>query len=431
MSNAGVYDRAPARVAGRPHVKPSLVEGYQRIVEFFVWIFVFCGSIALVEPSPYDFASFVALPLWFFGGFTVHRSFVLYYFLVVLLALAGFFALLPYWTDADATLYQYQSAYLTLTGLFYALYLGERTERRGELILGAYAWSALLAATCGIIGYFGLFGLGETFTQYGRASGTFKDPNVLGSYLILGALYLTQNLLLSRARSLILTSSMLVVIVAGVFLSFSRGSWGATILALILMIVSAFATSETRREQRRIAIFAIIAVLLMATIIGGLLSVDEIRDFFLKRAAVEQDYDAGDTGRFGNQLNSLPLLLERFGGFGPLHFRLIFGLDPHNSYIGAFANAGWIGGLLFILIVAITSVVGFRLMFKRSPVQRLAQVYVPTLLAFFLQGFQIDIDHWRHVWLLLGCVWGLETARRKFMRAGVVRALAQTPVSPR
>jgi hypothetical protein len=30
---------------------------------------------------------------------------------------------------------------------------------------------------------------------------------------------------------------------------------------------------------------------------------------------------------------------------------------------------------------------------------------------FFLQAFQIDVDHWRHVYMLLGMVWGLEAAR--------------------
>jgi hypothetical protein len=30
---------------------------------------------------------------------------------------------------------------------------------------------------------------------------------------------------------------------------------------------------------------------------------------------------------------------------------------------------------------------------------------------FFLQAVQIDIEKWRHVYMMLGMVWGLETAR--------------------
>jgi hypothetical protein len=35
---------------------------------------------------------------------------------------------------------------------------------------------------------------------------------------------------------------------------------------------------------------------------------------------------------------------------------------------------------------------------------------------FFLQAFQIDIDHWRHIYLLLGMVWGLEAARVRWAK---------------
>jgi O-antigen ligase len=157
-----------------------------------------------------------------------------------------------------------------------------------------------------------------------------------------------------------------------------------------------------------------------------LLSMESTRAFFLQRASVTQEYDEGSTGRFGNQLRSLPMLVERFWGFGPLRFRTIFDLEPHNSYIGAFANTGWLGGFLFVLIVGVTIFIGFRLMFRPSPFQRQAQVFFPVLLAFFFQAFQIDIDHWRHVLMLLGVVWGLEAARQKwearqYCEAGALR----------
>ena len=405
---------APASSTAGAGVPSSLIGNYQKIVSAAVWVFVVCGAIALVEPSPYDYASIVAMPLWLFGGFTVQRSFIVFAALIFLYTIMGFLTLIPYWSDADSALYEYQSAYLTLTGLFFALFLGNRTEVRAELVLKAYAVGALIAATCGVLGYFDIGGLGDLFSRYGRASGTFKDPNVLGSFVILGALYLMQNLILARARSVTLTVGLLTVIAAAIFLSFSRGSWAAAAFSMIVMIAAAYFTAEGAKTKRRIAIFALLAAGAAAVAVLLLLSSEETREFFLKRAALTQDYDEGATGRFGNQMRSIPMLLERFGGFGPLRFRLIFGLEPHNSYLGAFANAGWLGGLLFILVVGVTSAVGLRLMFTASPYQRQAQVYFPALLAFFLQAFQIDIDHWRHVFLMLGAVWGLEAARQKW-----------------
>lgn len=394
--------------------RPGLVIDYQRLVGFFAAIFVFCGGIAIIEPSPYDFASLVAIPLWFLGGFTVQRSFVLFALLILAYTITGFLALIPYWNSADSSLYMYQSAYLTLTSLFFALFIGNRTSERLELVFKAYTAAAIVAAFCGILGYFDVAGLGALFNHFGRASGTFKDPNVLGSFIILGAVYLEQKLVLMRTRHIVLSLLFLSIIIAGVFLSFSRGSWGAFVFSSVTMIAAAYLTSKDARMKRRIAYATMIAAAVAVVVVLALLMREDTRALFLQRASVTQEYDEGSTGRFGNQMRSIPMLMERFAGFGPLRFRLIFELEPHNSYIGAFANAGWIGGFLFILIVGVTCFIGFRLMFRASPYQRQAQVLFPSLLAFFIQAFQIDIDHWRHVLLMLGVIWGLEAARQKW-----------------
>jgi hypothetical protein len=132
------------------------------------------------------------------------------------------------------------------------------------------------------------------------------------------------------------------------------------------------------------------------------------------RATLTQEYDEGVTGRFGNQLRSLLMLPNLPFGFGPLRFRLTFGLDPHNSFIGAFANEGWLGGLVWLMMAASSVFVGMRLMTRPSPYRRLAQIFFPALLAILLQGFQIDIDHWRQLYLMLGAIWGLEVARQRW-----------------
>jgi hypothetical protein len=396
-----------------------LTFNYQRLVDAAVFFFVACGAIAIIEPSPYDFASLIAMPLWFLGGFSINRSFIVLAFLILAYTIMGFVALIPYWDSADSSLYQYQSAYLVLTGLFYALFMGNRTTHRVELCLNAYVAGALIAATCGILGYAGVPGLGEdVFLHAGRASGTFKDPNVLGSFLVLPIVYLANCLMVGRTKSVIVTGGLLLIIFLGMFLSFSRGSYGATVASFTLMTASVFVSSKDARMKRRIALGAAGAVAMIAVAIAALLSIPETREFFELRTAATQDYDEGSTGRFGNQLRSIPMLLDRFLGFGPLRFRLVFDLEPHNSYVGAFANNGWIGGLLFLLIVGVTTYVGLRLIFTPSPAQSLAQAIVPSMIALFLQGFQIDIDHWRFVFFMLGSVWGMEAMRQRWIDQG-------------
>ena len=153
-----------------------------------------------------------------------------------------------------------------------------------------------------------------------------------------------------------------------------------------------------------------------------------LREVVTDRAKLTQEYDGGVTGRFGNQVRSIPMLMERPLGFGPHRFAFYFDLDPHNSYIGAFASAGWIGGIFFLLLVLFTSIVGVRLTFLRTPYLRQAQVVVPALTSAFLQGLQIDIDHWRFIYFMIGAVWGMEAARVSALDR-VVRRLRANPVS--
>jgi hypothetical protein len=143
-----------------------------------------------------------------------------------------------------------------------------------------------------------------------------------------------------------------------------------------------------------------------------------VREMIEVRAQVVQDYDSGETGRFGIQLRSIPLLVERPNGFGPLRYRAWFGAEPHNTYLNAFGSGGWIGGFAFIGLMLATTYVGLRLSMTPSPYQRHAQIFFATHLTFILQSFQIDIDHWRHVYLVWGALWGLEAARLRWLCAG-------------
>jgi hypothetical protein len=399
--------------AARPR---KLANYYQGLVNGAFAVFVFFGMMSLIEPSPYDFMALIAIPLWALGGFSIHRSQILVLFLWCIFEAAGFAALLPYWEEADPKLYQFQSLYLFVTVIYFTLFFAQQTERRAELCLRAYTAGAVLSAIIGILGYFDVGGLGAALTTVeGRVSGTFKDPNVLGSYLILSSTFLLQRLLVGTTKWPLMTCLGLLLSLVGTFVSYSRGSWGGTILALGIMTIATYMTSESRRTRRRIVVMSCLAVGLSVAAVLAILSQAETREFFLQRATLVQDYDDGVTGRFGNQIRSLPMLVDRPEGFGPLRFRLIFGLEPHNSYVGAFANDGWIGGFTWIMLVATSTFVGFRLIFVPSPYRGFAQVFFPALFALLLQGFQIDVDHWRQAFLCFGAVWGLEAARRRWM----------------
>lgn len=409
MSDSATYP-TPQGAGTAPVVRRRL--DLEPLIRIVFAVFVFTGCISLIEPSPYDFMSLLAIALWFVGGFSLNVVLMPMIFLWVIYTIGGFVALMPHWNEYSPWLFQFQSLYLVVTVVFFAIFLSERTHERVELCLKAFAASCVFSSILGILGYLGLFGLADYTTMYeGRVSGTFKDPNVFGSYLTLGMVYLAHGLITGHFRRTFTTIVALGIISAGVFLSFSRGSWGAAFIALLVMFIGTYLAADDRSTRKRMALWA--AAVLVASIIAiiAILSIDTARDLFLQRATITQDYDEGLTGRFGNQIRSLPMLLELPNGFGPLRFRNFFFLEPHNSYINAFASYGWLGGFAWLILVASTCFIGFRLMIVRSPYRGYAQVSWPALLAMLLQGFQIDIDHWRWVFLCFGMVWALEAAR--------------------
>jgi hypothetical protein len=385
---------------------------------------IFLGFFVFVEPAPFDLLAVIFIPVVLFTGFRLNGLLLTLAVILLLYNLGGFMSLAPWWHESVSVIFTVLSLYLAILCIFMAAFFAQDPVPRAELCMKAYTASAIVVAISGIMGYFNVFGLFETLTLYGRAKGTFKDPNVYGPYIALGALYLMQLLALNRTRHVIATVLMLAVILFGLLLSFSRGAWGAFVISASLMILSGFLTAPNNQTRKRIVVLTVVVIATSILAIVIALLDESTRDLLVQRFAVTQYYDEGEKGRFGSQLRSLTDLIEMPNGYGPMRYKWIQGGDPHNSYVNAFASYGWLGGFSFIVLVAYSYFIGFRLIFKRSPVQHAAQVFFPCLFTSFLQAMQIDIDHWRHVFLFIAAVWGLEAARLRWVRTGVMGTLS-------
>ena len=375
------------------------------------------SCVSFVEPSPYEVFFFLLIPVAAVAGLGVTRTTLALYFLIAISIIAELLALTPYFehrtleSGLTPSTYTIFSAYMWSSAILFSMVFSRQTGPRVTLALRAYAFSCAFAGVWALLSYFNVAGIGDREPIIGRVAGPFKDPNVLGSYCILGVLVFTQALAFGARRWRLVNAAGLALASCGVFLSFSRGSWGATLFAMLLFVVASYKTAEDRATRRKI--IGALAALAFAFAGIGIFAAsnDTLRATITDRAQLEQSYDSGVTGRFGNQERSIPMLMARPLGFGPLRFETLFDLDPHNSYIGAFASGGWLGGFAFFALVASTSFLALRLMFARSPYRRQAQIVGPALVALFLQAFQIDIDHWRFVWLMVGAVWGMESGR--------------------
>lgn len=394
-------------------VTPPRIAAIQRAL---MWAVGVGGAIVFIEPSPYELVTLASVIFFFATGLRMRPVFIPLLILLFLLNM-GYTICSIYLLDKKEVLnWILTSWYLAITALFFAMVLSEDTADRLESLRRGLILGALIASLAGIAGYFHLAGSGgyDLFTLYSRARGTFKDPNVLGAYLILPALFLLQTVVTQSFWKSFRSAIGLGIVSLAVLLAFSRASWGQLVACSGFMLILMYLTTPSQAQRTRIVTVAIAAAICAALLLVLLLSFDSVSGLFKERASFSQTYDSGRFGRFGRHALGFQMALELPLGVGPLQFSNYFPEDTHNSFLNAFMSGGWIAGVCFPALVFITMIMGFKLVFVRVPWQR---TYLAIFSAFFgtvCEAFVIDIDHWRHFWMMLGIMWAMFAAAHAY-----------------
>ncbi len=391
--------------------------GIAALQRALLWSIGAGGAVVFVEPSPYELATLGAMIVFFATGLRMRLAFVPLVLLLFLVNI-GYTICSAYILDKKEILnWILTSWYLAVTVVFFAMVISEDTANRIDLLRRGLIFGAVIAALAGIAGYFRLIPGGyDLLTLYGRARGTFKDPNVLGAFLVLPALFVLQSILTDRIGKAIRSAVIFGIIALGLLLSFSRAAWGQLAVTGAFMVVLMFLTSTKQSERGRIVLSAIVAIAVLALAIALLLSLDSVANLFKERASFSQGYDGGRFGRFGRHLLGAEMALDMPWGIGPLQFTKYFPEDTHNSFLNAFMSGGWISGITYPALIFSTVIMGFKYIFKPVPWQRAYIAIFAVFLGTVGEGFIIDTDHWRHFWLMLGLVWGMFAATSIYMK---------------
>jgi O-antigen ligase len=397
-------------------VSPRVSQVALTLLHGALFLTILGSFLVFFEPSPYEVLSALLAFTCLLAGVTLDRKLLPLIILLLLYNLGGSFSLIPVIGDEPSRRFILISYYMAFTAIIFAMVFSTDCVRRAEILRRAYILAGVCAALAGIVGYFkGI----DLLTLYGRARGTFKDPNVYGPFMILPMLFLLQSFLARGLR--VLSLAAFLIMAAGLFLSFSRAAWAHMVFSSAMMIALLFVTTPSGWFRARLVAFSVMASLAVAGLLIALLAVGNVGSVFKERASLNQYYDVGESGRFGNQKKSVQELLELPNGFGPLQFRNHYTNDPHQVYLNAFASYGWLGGFSYLALVLITLAIGLRTVFVATPWQPYFIAVMSTYTGVALEGLIIDTDHWRHYYLLLGLVWGFSIATMNYRR----RALAQ------
>jgi len=396
---------AGSRFPGTEYVRARA----EKLLYWAVACWIFSGGIILFEPSFYELLFIPTLLIAAIAGMRFYRSTASLLFLTIIFfpfaLIASFQAF--YTPLTQAFIFALVTFFLLLTSVFTANYVAAAPHERVKGIMIAYTVITVISALIGLYGYLRHV---DTFTLYGRAKAMFKDPNVYGPFLILPAIFALERILMSRSLKRIIVSGVVYcILLVGVFASFSRAAWGVFAFASLATFLMVFFLEANGRDKVRMLLMGLVGGAFLLVALGGLISLPAFNSLFEERASVTQNYDTGSSGRFGRQGYAFDLALQNPLGLGPLEFQHLENKEqPHDTYVTVLHHYGWGGGIAYYALVILTLIRGFAgLRYKRVRLLLipLLAVYVPHV----VEAAIIDIDHWRHYFLIVGLIWGVTT----------------------
>lgn len=376
---------------------------------------VFLSGFVMSEPAPYELLMAGQIVVWFLLGLTISRTVAIPLALLLVFNVGGMLSLLVMPDMAGGPIYIAVSTFLALTTVLYAGVIEQRPQRL-QIIFKAWVAAALITGTLGILGYFHAFPGAGIFTRYDRAMGAFEDPNVFGPYLVAPILYLLHRLLTGRLVQAPLLIAGLLVLVMGVFLSFSRAAWGLLLFSSLMLVFLMLLKERTGAFRLKILALSIAAIVLLAVAVIIALQFDRVSDLFSNRARLVQEYDGARLGRFERHKIGFLLAMERPLGLGPMELGRMFGEDEHNIWLKSLTTYGWLGFVSYVTLICWTLAAGFRHLLRDRPWQPYLMIGWVMILGHTLIGNVIDTDHWRHFYLLLGIVWGCIALEQRHLR---------------
>jgi hypothetical protein len=402
--------------------------GVTRLALAYVWLTIALSGVVFSEPALCDALMVGAIVLLPVVGLTRFTPGIAFYLMLWALIVAGGYIAVTQAGEIEVPIKHMSiTLYLALSSVVMAAFVLQSPGPNIRLIMSAYLVAALVAAIAGFIGYFSLVpGAHDLFApEFGRVRGTFKDPNVLGAFLVPPLLYVLNSIVrvgVLRSGLALLAAPILLL---SSLLAFSRGAWVNLAVAVVVYAYLAFASAASHRQRLQLIIYVTVGALVAQAILAAALSVPSIAELMHLRASLEQPYDVAQGGRFVGQVQALSLVITHPFGLGALEFaRAYYDQDAHEVYLSMFLNAGWLGGTLYIAVVLLTIGLGFRQVVRDRGGDGVSAVLAAAFIGMVIEGAIVDTDHWRHFYLIMAMIWGLALAASNSRDLGRVRRRA-------
>ena len=398
-------------------VAPSLTINLFKTRNILFFVAVLLMHWTLPRPAPADVVFMAVLYLSVVINPPVNSKLLVFFMLIFVWTVCVFFSSIHV-IDVSAVQFQLLAhTFVSLLGLTACLVALSWKEIDFHKFLKVYLAACCVAAGLGIFGF-------ATNMDYllwdGRAKALFDEPIAFGAFLlpgVFGGMYL-----LNRGDKMLFPLVALGLCTIGVLLSFSR----AAIFSLFVFAPLYFMVLN-RRNLARAGVYLLIGTVIVSAIFAlALLSFDGFQAKVFDRLTVAKSYDDGPGGRFSRYLMSIPLILENPTGLGMLQIDKYFTEPVHNIFISSFVNYGWLSGVVWILFTVLTVKVAYDN--QRATHSPIAMWLSFSVLSQVPCALLQQVEHWRHLWMFLGLLWGFNI--RNFQAADTSKGRAPMSAAP-
>ena len=360
----------------------------------FLAIYIFLSGFVFVEPSPAEVWFSVSVPFLLIG-FKTSPELVLTFGLLFIPMLVS-----AYVGSTFFGLYNLRfiiiDVYLFLFFFVIASYLNAiKKKLPKEFVMDVLMRAWFLAGSINILAGLFVMATGMKFPisiiRFGiRLQGFFKDPNVLGPFLVPVAFYFL-NTFFEKKEKQIFYLLVFIFLSFGVFITFSRAAWLNYLITLLLCL---FYTMYVRNVKKRVALFVIIMVFLLFSLLFFSSRIQILGYNLYEFIKIRAQFQQYDEERFETQLMFLDILslTSVIFGAGPGNYENFSGMSTHSLYLRYIAERGIVGFITFCVF--------FSLVFKKALKSHFKRFLIPSLIGQMVNSLFIDSLHWRHLWIL-------------------------------
>ncbi|HXE12755.1 MAG TPA: O-antigen ligase family protein [Bryobacteraceae bacterium] len=392
---------------------------------FGVGLAMALSSIVLVEPAPVDALVMGLFVVGICAGIIGLRG--LRPIAVVPLALfmvANVVSLYDPLNSRRALWYILVTLYLCASWAFFVGVLWAFEKRGMDLMIKMYAVAGMICIIPGLLSYFNIIGFQNTLLLFDRPKGTFKDPNVYGPYLIPIALFAVAGLIAQRkgTRSAVLHTSIALISITGIFLSYSRACWINLVVALMAYLFFSFMFRPAGTPSPFPISRAILAFAGVALCVGMAMQIPEVQEMMAQRLT-STGLQGYDKDRFATQHLALEAALAHPLGIGPGQVEEAFHYSTHSSYMRVLGENGFIGEIGYVAFVLVCLGRGIVMGWKtQDPYwEKIYFIASACILGHIINSAVVDTLHWRHYWFLLALPWYQPNALTERMHRWRVR----------